>query len=226
MAPVIPVETFPELETLPGVAHGFVCRQSGVGVSLDREGTLERLREGFDLSIEQLGLSPDRLASAQQVHGGEVAKVDVPGEVAGVDGLITDVPGLALQIVVADCCAVYLVDPVKRAIGLVHSGKKGTEAGISVAAIRAMAAAYGSDPADLLVRLSPCIRPPAYEVDIGTAIREQVIAAGVPGETVCDDGVCTASDLDRYYSYRAEKGATGRMLAVLGILRVQPIPPA
>ena len=134
------------------------------------------------------------------------------------DGLITNVPGLALRIVVADCCAVYLVDPVKRAIGLVHSGKKGTEAKISVTAIAAMTAEYGSDPRDLLVRLSPCIRPPAYEVDIAAAIREQVLQAGVPVDSVHDDGVCTTSDLGRYYSYRAEKGATGRMFAVLALL--------
>ena len=212
-----PFETFPELESLDLVSHGFVLRQPGIEVSVDREATLARLRSGFASAVGAIGLDSQRMATAEQVHGGEVAQVGGPGQVAGADGLITNLPGLALGIVVADCCAVYLVDPVQRAIGLVHSGKKGTEAEISARAIRMMAEQYGSDPADMLVRLSPCIRPPAYEVDIAAAIREQVVGAGVPETSVRDDGVCTTSDLERYYSYRAERGATGRMLAVLGM---------
>ena len=81
-----------------------------------------------------------------------------------------------------------------------------------------MGEAFGSQPAEMLVRLSPCIRPPAYEVDIAAMIRSQAIAAGVPESSVFDDGICTTSAPDRYYSYRAEKGATGRMFAVLGWL--------
>ena len=50
------------------------------------------------------------------------------------------------------------------------------------------------------------------------AIRDQVEGLGVQAGSVCDDGVCTTSDLERYYSYRAEMGATGRMLAVLGLV--------
>ena len=214
----IPIESFPELLELPGLAHGFVCRQRGVGVSLDRDQTLANLHDGFCAAIEQLGIDPLQVASAEQVHGGEVVAVESPGQVDGVDGLITDTRGLGLRIVVADCCAVFLVDPVPRAIGLVHSGKKGTDAGIAATAIRAMQSAYGCRPADLRVRLSPCIRPPAYEVDFAAAIRAQVAEAGVLPGSIFDDGVCTASHLDRYYSYRAEKGATGRMLAVLGLL--------
>jgi copper oxidase (laccase) domain-containing protein len=212
------VETYPELLELDGVAHGFVARQPGVEVSLDRESTLARLQPGFSLGIGELGLDSGRVAMAEQVHGGDVAVVVGSGMSPGVDGLITDVPGLALGIVVADCCAIYLVDPQRKAIGLVHSGKKGTEAQIAAVAIRAMAEEFGTDPRDLVVRLSPCIRPPAYEVDIAAEIRQQVVAAGVPAGSVFDDGVCTTSDQEKYYSYRAEKGATGRMLAVLGLV--------
>ena len=74
---------------------------------------------------------------------------------------------------------------------------------------------FGSDPADLIVQLSPCIRPPHYEVDIATEIIRQCRALGV--QHIHDSGTCTASDLSRYYSYRAEKGKTGRMLAMIGL---------
>jgi hypothetical protein len=74
---------------------------------------------------------------------------------------------------------------------------------------------FGSDPADFVVHLSPCIRPPHYEVDFAAEIVQQCRALGV--SEIHDSGVCTAGDLDRYYSYRAEKGKTGRMLALLGL---------
>jgi copper oxidase (laccase) domain-containing protein len=116
---------------------------------------------------------------------------------------------------VADCCAVYLVDPQTPAIGLVHSGKKGSELGIAGRAIDLMRQNFGSDPARMTVQLSACIRPPHYEIDFAAQIREQCRALGV--REVHDDGVCTACDLASYYSYRAEKGKTGRMLALLSL---------
>ena len=76
---------------------------------------------------------------------------------------------------------------------------------------------FGVEPVDIIVQLSPCIRPPTYEVDFARTIREDCLAAGVPAEQVHDDGTCTSSDHDRYYSYRIEKGKTGRMLALMAI---------
>jgi copper oxidase (laccase) domain-containing protein len=75
---------------------------------------------------------------------------------------------------------------------------------------------FGSNPADLTVQLSPCIRPPHYEIDFAAKIVEQLSAAGV--KQIHDSGVCTACDINRYYSYRVEKGKTGRMLALLGLV--------
>ena len=75
---------------------------------------------------------------------------------------------------------------------------------------------FGSHAADLVVQLSPCIRPPHYETDFAREIGRQCRDLGV--RAVHDSGVCTACDLDRYYSYRAEKGRTGRMLAFLALV--------
>jgi hypothetical protein len=135
------------------------------------------------------------------------------GPLPAVDGLVTNRRGICLGIRVADCCAVYLVDPVRRCIGLVHSGKKGTELGIVPAAIETMRLNFQSDPGDLIVQLSPCIRPPRYEIDFASEIAGQCRSSGV--RQIHDCGICTASDLKHYYSYRAESGKTGRMLALL-----------
>ncbi|HWX18214.1 MAG TPA: polyphenol oxidase family protein [Chthoniobacterales bacterium] len=147
-------------------------------------------------------------------------RVDLPiesdAQFAGCDGIITNQREVVLGIHVADCCAVYIVDPEKPAIGLVHSGKKGTELGVVTNAIAQMKAHFGSNPADLVVQLSPCVRPPHYEVDFAAKIIGQCRAQGV--KQIHDSGVCTACHPDLYYSYRAEKGKTGRMLALLALL--------
>src|SRR5437868_15059959 len=158
------------------------------------------------------------LLTAQQIHGDKIAIVDRPvahdQEFAGCDGIITNQKRIALGIHVADCCAVYIVDPKTPAIGLVHSGRKGTELGVVTNAIRQMIDRFGSDPANMIVQLSPCIRPPHYEVDFAAEIVRQCRDAGI--SELFDSGTCTACDLEHYYSYRAEKGRTGRMLALLG----------
>src|SRR5262249_31403615 len=133
----------------------------------------------------------------------------------GVDGLITADPTVCLGIHVADCGAVFIVDRVRRVFALLHSGRKGSELGITSVAIRAMREQHGCDPADMVVQLAPCIRPPNYEIDFAASILQQAREAGV--REVHDCGTCTGANLDRYYSYRAEKGRTGRMLALLAL---------
>jgi len=159
------------------------------------------------------------LLNDKQIHGNKIAVGDAPmesyKEFSGCDAIITNRLGIALGVYVADCCAVYIVDPKTPAIGLVHSGRKGTELGVVANTIEQMIKRFGSNPAELIVQLSPCIRPPHYETDFAAEIVRQCRALGV--KEIHDPGVCTACDLDRYYSYRAEKGKTGRMLALLGL---------
>jgi hypothetical protein len=109
------------------------------------------------------------------------------------------------------------LDPVRRAIGLVHSGKKGTEQNIVGTAVRKLRTEFDTRPEDLIAVLSPCIRPPYYEVDFAQSIATQLRAESV--NKIYDNGENTGSDLERFYSYRMEKGRTGRMLAYLALRR-------
>jgi copper oxidase (laccase) domain-containing protein len=214
-----PFEQFPALN-LEGVCrHAFIQRIPGIDVVHDKAKALERL----DAAHRKIRISVDMgdwpLLTAEQVHGNKIGVIDRPMQTdkqyAGCDGLITNQRGLALGIYVADCCAVYLVDPVVPAVGLVHSGRKGTELRIVGSAIDQMATVFGSKKSNLIVQLSPCIRPPHYEIDFAAQIIGQCKSRGVT--QIHDSGICTASDLQSYYSYRAEKGRTGRMLALLGL---------
>lgn len=210
-----------KIESLPGVRARFVGRVDGVEVDTDRFATVARLEPSHRDAVAEMGFSWDVCWRAEQVHGAEIALVKgddfVEAEtIAGVDGLITNDACLVLGIYVADCGAIYIADQKTGALGLLHSGKKGAELGILPKAIVMMQEEFGSQPEDLIVALAPCIRPPAYDVDFAAEIREQAMAAGVSVENYHDCGVCTSSDLDAFYSYRVEKGATGRMLALLG----------
>lgn len=210
-------EQFPALAAIPCVRHAFCGRVPGLDVKVDREVALERLARHHHEIREVLGLGSKAFVLGEQVHGRAIAVVDSQSAapVGEVDGLITADPRACLGVYVADCCAVYLVDPVRRVIGLLHSGRRGSELGITAAAIERMRTEFGSLPADIHVQLSPCIRPPNYEVDFAALIRRDCEAAGV--RIVSDCGTCTGSNLDRYYSYRVERGKTGRMLALLAL---------
>jgi len=213
------LELFPALQALGSVRHGFIGRIARIDVATDREEALARLDQVHRNFRQRLGLGGMAFATAEQVHGKGIAVIEKSlGEgrcFDGVDGLITNQSGVALGIYVADCCAVFMIDPVRRAIGLVHSGKKGTELGIVEDAIGKMQERFGSIPRELVVQISPCIRPPHYEVDFASEIIRQARSCGV--EQIADTGRCTACDLQSYYSYRAEKGRTGRMLALLAL---------
>jgi copper oxidase (laccase) domain-containing protein len=212
-------EQFPALCALPNIVHGFTLRVPDIEMSHDKLEALARL-DGVHREIRRAhGLGHAPFITAQQVHGELIGVVDeaITGDKCfdSCDALITNRRGVCLGIYVADCCAVYLVDPVRDAIGLAHSGKKGTELGVVANAIKSMGEHFGSRASDIIVHLSPCIRPPHYETDFASEIVRQCRDLGVTAVNDC--GVCTACDLNRYYSYRAEKGRTGRMLAFLAL---------
>ena len=212
-------ERFAALSELADCRHVFTRRIPGIDVSHDKAEALRRLDTVHHEIRRSIGLEDWPLLTAEQIHGDKIEIVDLPVEsdrhLAGRDGFITNQCGIALGIYVADCCAVYIVDPITPAIGLVHSGKKGTELAIAAKTIEQMTARFGCESANMIVQLSPCIRPPHYEIDFASQIVEQCRAQGV--EQIHDSGVCTACHPDLYYSYRAEKGRTGRMLALLGL---------
>ncbi len=206
-------DRFRPLRTVTPVRAAFLARIPGIDVDADRATALARLSAPHAALLRAGGFDPDQLATAEQVHGDVVGLAVQPGLHAGADALVTSVPGLVLGIYVADCAAVYLADRRGRAVGLVHSGRAGTALNITGRTIGLMREAFGVEPEDIVAHLSPCIRPPLYETDFAAEIAAQARAGGV-GEVI-DEGICTGREVARYYSYRVERGRTGRMLAVV-----------
>ncbi|HUI08601.1 MAG TPA: polyphenol oxidase family protein [Verrucomicrobiae bacterium] len=202
----VPFETFAPLATLPFIRHAFTRR-----TTIDTKS--DEFEERF---VAAQGFGAGTYASAEQPHGNQTA-IAVPGarRIPQVDALATREPGLPLVVRCADCAAVYIVDRQTPAIALVHSGKKGTLGNIVGNAVQRMQLEFGSRPRNCLAFISPAIGPCHYEMDLWSGIERQLHEAGL--REIHNPRVCTACHLDRYFSYRAEKGKTGRMLALLAL---------
>jgi len=225
-------------ESLPDGVDALVTTKRG-GIDLSRAARhahAPRLFAAYDL--------PPAAAWGIQVHEDVVTYVDAPGVVPGTDALITDVPGLPLGVIMADCVPVLVYDPDHHALGLAHAGWPGTVARLASKTVRAMTERFGSDPAALVAAIGPSIGPDEYEVgpdvidqvrdayedapvlrehptpgkaffDLWTANDYDLRSAGV--QTIEVANLSTARHLDEFYSWRVAKD-TGRF-ATIAMLR-------
>lgn len=213
-------------ETPPGLNLGFNTASGPEVVTKNRE-----------LLFKGLGLDPDRVAFGRQVHGTRIQFITNGGVYSGTDGLITNIPGLALAIQVADCAAVLLAEPEKRTVAAVHAGWRGAAGNIVPKTIKIMSS-NGGNPSCMKAFISPCISSRHFEVDEEVAeqfpnefvdrksykkphvdlkefLKYQMMQAGMKQEFIEVDGGCTIGDSKRFYSYRREKNKSGRMLGII-----------
>ena len=177
----VPYFAFPALEESGTVVHGFSSRLGGVSegyfstmnFSASRGDEPEAVLENFGRMAAALGVERDRMVVSWQTHTSNIRLVTEedagkgvirPRDYRDVDGLITNVPGITLVTLYADCVPIYLADPVKRAIGLCHSGWRGTVQGIGEKTVKEMEAAFGSNPKDLIACIGPSICADCFEV--------------------------------------------------------------
>lgn len=173
--------TYPAFDCVEGILHGFSTRLGGVSqgiyssmnLSFTRGDEESAVKENYRRIADAIGFSVDDLVTSDQTHTANVRKVTeadrgkgilIPRDYTDVDGMITDVPGIVLATFYADCVPLYFVDPVHCAIGLSHSGWRGTVQKIGAVTVRKMAEEYGSNPKDILAAVGPSICQDCYEV--------------------------------------------------------------
>jgi YfiH family protein len=187
----------------------------------------------------------DRVAWAWQVHGADVAAVDAGGFAGHVDGLVTTVRGVPLAIFTADCLAIVLVDIETPALAVAHVGWRGTVRGAGQAAVAAIVAAGARPEriyAAISPSIGPCcyeVDTPVIDafattypdrsrawmtpsrnaghvmLDLWAANAALLEEAGVSAARIENPRVCTACQLDTFYSYR--KGHKGRLATIAAL---------
>lgn len=238
-----------------GLVHAFFSRRGGASAgefaSLnfdprggDPAGNIERNKTAAGAAF---GVSLDRLVNPTQVHGNTVVVLDAENvkSCKGVeaDAVVTNVPGVPIGILTADCLPVLLYDPVKKVVGCAHAGWRGTLLDVCGWTVAAMKESFGSNTKDIIVALGPHIKSCCYEVsgdvyaafekahgkdlpyfsrngktltlDIGGANRIFLLAAGLKEENIIDVSVCTSCKVSDFFSYREENGKTGRQLSFI-----------
>ena len=173
--------TFPALERETAVYHGFSTRFGGVSegiyhsmnLSFTRGDQEEAVKENFCRISSAIGFPSESIVTSDQTHTTNVRVVTEedrgcgitkPRSYTDVDGMVTNVPGLTLATFYADCVPLYFYDPVHRAIGLSHSGWRGTVVKIGKVTVETMARVYGTKPEDVLAAIGPSICQECYEV--------------------------------------------------------------
>lgn len=251
---------FPKLEETGVVEHLFTTRTGGVSsgiystmnLSFSRGDDPECVRENYRRIGEVLGTDPEHMVASKQTHTTNIrlaTEADLGNGITGpsayddVDGLATDIPGIALVTFYADCVPLYFVDPVKKAIGLAHSGWRGTVAGMGACMVQFMREHFHSDPKDLIAAIGPSICVDCYEVseevaeqfregfpedvlrpgkaegkyqlDLWKANESILLKAGILPEHLTVTDVCTCHNPEYLFSHRASHGQRGNLAAFL-----------
>lgn len=171
----VPYLSYPLLEETGAVKHGFSTKLGGVStgscatmnISTTRGDDPEAVAENRRRIGAAIGVLPEDMTYTHQTHTTNVAVVraeDRGRRFLETDGLVTNVPGICLVTFYADCVPLFLVDPVKKAIGLSHSGWRGTVGKMGKVTVQAMMREYGSRPEDIVAAIGPSICQDCYEV--------------------------------------------------------------
>lgn len=256
--------TFPSLEQTGIARHLFSTRMGGVSQGIYSSMNLSFTRGDETASVSEnyrrigrvLDCPPERMVASHQTHTTNIRLVTEADcgkgivrerDYEDVDGLITDCSGVCLVTYYADCVPLYFVDPVRRAIGLAHSGWKGTVNRMGECMVRRMQESFGSKPSDLIAAIGPSICRECYEVsedvalefavqfegtevvtpgrtdgkyqlDLWLANRLILMRAGIPEEQISVTDICTCHNPDYLFSHRASHGKRGNLAAFLYIL--------
>ncbi len=222
---------FSRLEMLGMVSHGFTLTPWDFS-SRNPERWQHRREVG-----ELLSIPVDKLVTLNQVHSNRVVSVDEPllEPVEG-DGLLTGTVNLPLALRFADCVPVFLVDPIGKSVGIVHSGWKGTFKGVVIEAVKEMMKRFRADAKNIVAVIGPSIGPCCYEVkmegeftlhtdyinqrdgryylDLWSMIEDQLMQMNLRKENIESLHLCTACNKDLFFSYR-RNGCMKRMEAYI-----------
>lgn len=260
---ILPLLHYPLLDATDAVIHGFTTRLGGVSqgifsslnLSFTRGDEREAVLENYRRLAKALSVREDSFCFSNQTHTTNVRRVGRADAGTGmgdkaftdIDGLITDEPGVTLTTFYADCVPLFFVDKKHPAIGLSHSGWRGTVNRMGGVTIEVMRREFGSKPEDLVCAIGPSICQDCYEVsedvaeefikefkgqekeilmdkgrgkyqlDLWRANEIVLREAGVPKKQIAVTNICTCCNPKILFSHRASQGKRGNLAAVLAL---------
>ena len=199
------------------------------------------VNENRKIFLEESGGVEEHTAIGKQAHSVNVRKINRAGVFEQTDGMLTKTRGLSLIVSAADCLPLFLYDTLNGAIGIVHSGWKGTKGGIVINAINLLSESFGTYPSNLLCGIGPSIEGACYEVgeevacqfddkflkaanegkfhlDLKAAVVAQMLSTGVRSENIEVSEICNRCDANNFFSHRREGDKSGRMW---GLIRLE-----
>lgn len=260
----MPLLYFPLLEKTQMVEHCFTTREGGVSegifeslnLSFTRGDDNEHVMENYRRLAHAMGATEDHFVCTDQTHTTNVLRVGKadcgigvtrPKPYTDIDGLVTDEPGVVLSTFFADCVPLYFVDPVNRAIGLSHSGWRGTVNRMGKKTLEVMNCEFGTQADDVIAAVGPSICMQCYEISEDVAVEfmkafdgytdeilkdkgcgkflldlwkcNQIILleAGVKRQNIAVTDICTCCNPKLLFSHRASKGQRGNLGAFMYI---------
>ena len=258
----LPLLHYPLLDETGLVEHCFTTRMGGVSegiysslnLSFTRGDNPEAVLENYRCVAKVFGKTENDFICTDQTHTTNVLRVGKseagigvtrPRPYTDVDGLITNETGLILSTFYADCVPLYFVDPVNKAIGLSHSGWRGTVGRMGQKTLEAMKEAYGTNPSDVLAAIGPSICQSCYEIseDVAEHFYQEftghgeeilinkgngkyqlnlwktneivMLEAGILPEHLAVTNICTCCNSELLFSHRASQGKRGNLAAFL-----------
>lgn len=258
----LPLLHYPLLEKTGIVEHCFSTRMGGVSegiygcmnFSFTRGDKPEAVIENYRRLAQTFGKTPDDFVCTDQTHTTTVRRVGRKEagfgvtrdrEYTDVDGLITNEPGVILSTFYADCVPLYFVDPVHKAVGLSHSGWRGTVGRMGQKTLEAMRESFGTNASDVIAAIGPSICQDCYEIseDVANHFYEEflghgdeilinkgngkyqlnlwktneiiMLEAGIKPEHLAVTNICTCCNPNVLFSHRASHGKRGNLGAFL-----------
>ena len=178
--------TYSRLENIPFIKHAFSTKEGGVSegifstmnLSFTRGDDIDKVKENYRRFFDAVGFALNNMVMSDQIHETDIMKIDekkineINEESKGIedrvckniDGLITNLPNVPLVTFYADCVPLYFVDTVNKAIGLSHSGWRGTVKGMGIQTVEARVREYGCNPENIVAVVGPSICQDCYEV--------------------------------------------------------------
>ncbi len=205
----------------------------------------KRLLGALDLDLNHLvsgvQVHGNRIALVDKTAAG-LGAFSIEEAVPETDALITKDTGIILATFTADCLPIFVCDPVTPAVAVIHAGWRGTINGIATDTLKRMINEFGTSPADCLVAIGPSICGACFQVerqlaerfekiypqtvikdksgssvDLQAYIKSDLKAFGIKADRIYDAKACTSCNSDRFFSYRAEQGVTGRIMGIIGL---------